>query len=613
MTIFLTLKQCLALLEKKDRFKLIRFGAVQLMTSLLDLAGILLLSGLTVFGSLALNKDSSTDSRSLTNRVFTSLNEHFSSQSTFLTFLLVASVLLFSTKSIISLLLFRRMYTFLSQASASYSARLARALFKQDLLFLQKRSSQETAAAVSYVVTYAIVDTLGAGIILISEYALLGLLGMSLLIVDPVITLFSLAYFAFVIYLLQVRLLSLAAEAGETKTKADIKGIETIQEVISLFRELTISDRRSHFISEFEAIRRRAAKASMDSQWVGLVPKYSLETALVIGGGLLGISQFLTKDPAAAIGTLTLFLAAGSRVLPSLLRIQSAVTTVKYAGASADITFKLVNETEIMEDLTKTEIDKSQITEQANPSKFIASIEVSSVTFTYPGQTNPALSDISISVRPGEILAVVGSSGAGKSTLTDIILGVISPDLGRIMVGGESPVDTVLEWPGKIAYVPQQTALTNKTIRENVAIGRSTNEIDDDRVWECLAFAQLSDFVKGLEDQLDSLIGEQGQRLSGGQRQRLGIARAIYTGPEILVLDEATSAMDSETEHAISEALARLAGRTTLIIIAHRLSTVRKANQVLYLKEGRALATGSFEELRKTVPDFDRQASLLGL
>jgi ABC-type multidrug transport system fused ATPase/permease subunit len=146
-----------------------------------------------------------------------------------------------------------------------------------------------------------------------------------------------------------------------------------------------------------------------------------------------------------------------------------------------------------------------------------------------------------------------------------------------------------------------------------VAIGRGVEEIDDDRVWECLAFAQLSDFVKGLESQLDSPIGEQGQRLSGGQRQRLGIARALYTRPEILVLDEATSAMDSETEHAISEALAKLAGRTTLIIIAHRLSTVRKADQVLYLKEGRALATSSFGELRKIVPDFDRQASLLGL
>lgn len=613
MNIYKTLRQCLALLEKKNQFKLIKFGLFQLTTSLLDLTGILLLSSLTVLGSLSLNKASANEPNSLTNRIFIPLSNHFSSQSTLLSVLLITAVLLFSAKSIISLLLFRRMYTFLSQTSASYSARLTTALFKQNLLFIQKRSSQETAAAVSYVVTYAIVDTLGAGIILISEYVMLGLLGLSLLVLDPIVTLFSLVYFASVIYLLQVRLLGLAAEAGETKTNADIKGIETIQEVISLFRELTISNRRDHFVSEFETIRRRAAKASVDSQWVGLVPKYSLETALVIGSGLLGLSQFLTKDPVTAIGTLTLFLAAGSRVLPSLLRIQSAITTIKYAGASADVTFKLVNEIEIIEEISKVECNQIQSEEYLKEGEFDASIEVSSVSFSYPGQIIPTLSNVSVTVHAGEMLAVVGSSGAGKSTLTDIILGVIPPDFGKVTINGNSPSNTVKMWPGMIAYVPQQIALTNRTIRENVAIGRSIEEIDDDRVWECLEFSQLGEFVKSLEGQLDSRIGEQGQRLSGGQRQRLGIARALYTRPAILVLDEATSALDSETEHAISDALAKLAGRTTLIVIAHRLSTVRKADHVLYLKEGSSFAASSFDELRKAVPDFDRQASLLGL
>ena len=202
MKVLATLRRCFALLNKGDRLKLVKFGAIQLTTSLLDLAGILVLSGLTIFGSLTLDKKVSTNTTSLIHRLFETLSRHFSSQSTLLTTLLVSAILLFTAKSIISLLLFRRMYTFLSQTSASYSARLAGILFKQNLLFVQKRSSQETAAAVSYVVTYAIVDTLGAGVILISEYALLGLLGISLLIVDPIITLFTLAYFAFVIYFL---------------------------------------------------------------------------------------------------------------------------------------------------------------------------------------------------------------------------------------------------------------------------------------------------------------------------------------------------------------------------------------------------------------------------
>lgn len=612
MNIYKTLRQCLALLDKKNQLKLIKFGLFQLTTSLLDLTGILLLSSLTVFGALSLNKSSMIDPNSFTNRIFILLSNHFSSQSTLLSVLLITAVLLFAAKSIISLLLFRRVYTFLSQTSAFYSARLTKALFKQNLLFIQKRSSQETAAAVSYVVTYAIVDTLGAGVILISEYVMLGLLGFSLLILNPIVTLFSLVYFASVIYLLQVRLLGLAAEAGETKTNADIKGIETIQEIVSIFRELTISDRRDHFISEFETIRRRAAKASVDSQWVGLVPKYSLETALVIGSGLLGLSLFLTTDLATAIGTLTLFLAAGSRVLPSLLRIQSAITTIKYAGASAEVTFKLVNEIEIVGEMSKVEGTQIQSAVHTKE-KFDASIEVSSVSFSYPGQINRTLSNVSVTVRAGEMLAVVGSSGAGKSTLTDIILGVIPPDFGKVIINGDSPTNTVKAWPGMIAYVPQQIALTNKTIRENVAIGRSVEEIDDNRVWECLEFSQLGEFVKSLEGQLDSRIGEQGQRLSGGQKQRLGIARALYTRPSVLILDEATSALDSETEHAISDALTKLAGRTTLIVIAHRLSTVRKADRVLYLTEGLSFEASSFDDLRKAVPDFDRQARLLGL
>lgn len=608
-----TLKQCLALLGHRDRVRYFRFAGVQLLTTFLDLAGILLLSGLTVFGSLALDPAKSANSQSFTNKIFKSLSEHFSSNSAFLTTLLLTAIFFFSVKSVLSLWLLRRMYTFLSHTAASFSSYLARVLFKQDLLFIQKRSSQETAAALSYAVNYAVVDTLGAGIILISEYSLLGLLALSLFIIDPLVTMAAFMYFALVIYFLQVRLLNLAAKSGEAKTNADIQGTETIQEALSLYRELTISDRREYFIAEFEGIRMNAAQASVDSQWVGLVPKYSLETALVIGSGLLGLSQFVTKDVAGAVGTLTLFLAAGSRVLPSLLRIQSAVTTVRYAGAAADVTFKLAAEADVISGQISSKVTVQQPVAEKSSEEFVGSIEIDSVSFTYPSQNVPALKDVSLKIVPGETLAVVGASGAGKSTLTDVILGVIPPNTGEIKISGLSPKEATHRWPGKIAYVPQLTALANKTIRENVALGRDIDEIDDVRVWASLRFAQLDELVEGLERQLSAHIGEQGHRLSGGQRQRLGIARALYTQPEILVLDEATSAMDSDTEYAIAQALTKLAGHTTLIIIAHRLSTVRKADQVIYLNKGRSEAIGTFDEVRKLVSDFDRQASLLGL
>ena len=244
---------------------------------------------------------------------------------------------------------------------------------------------------------------------------------------------------------------------------------------------------------------------------------------------------------------------------------------------------------------------------------FRPTIELSSVSFTYPNQSKPALCEISLVVQAGSSLAIVGPTGAGKSTLADVILGVIDPDLGQVSISGYTPRDVVTKWPGKIGYVPQAVALGNSTIRENIAIGRDRDEIDDEQVWASLAKAHLDGFVSQLPEGLDAPTGERGVRLSGGQRQRLGLARALYTDPKLLVLDEATSALDAETEYAISEVLNALSGRITLITIAHRLATVRKADGVIYLEEGRLIASGSFEDVRIQVPRFDKQAKLLGL
>ena len=206
-----------------------------------------------------------------------------------------------------------------------------------------------------------------------------------------------------------------------------------------------------------------------------------------------------------------------------------------------------------------------------------------------------------------------GSTGAGKSTLADVILGAVFPDLGEVFISGRAPMSTVREWPGAIAYVPQDVAILSGTVRENVALGISTEEIDDALVWEALQRAELADFLGETRSGIDTVVGENGVQLSGGQRQRLGIARALYSRPRLLVLDEATSALDAETERIITHTLESLAGEVTLIIIAHRLATVRNCDQVFYLREGELVSSGSFEQVRAAVPDFDKQAHLLGL
>jgi ABC-type multidrug transport system fused ATPase/permease subunit len=235
------------------------------------------------------------------------------------------------------------------------------------------------------------------------------------------------------------------------------------------------------------------------------------------------------------------------------------------------------------------------------------------VTFAYPGSLGIAVDDASLSIGQGEIVAIVGPSGAGKTTLVDILLGVISPDSGSVFISGLNPQLAVAQWPGAISYVPQDVVITNGTIRENVAMGYPKLLASDELVYRALETAQLKKLVQSLDLGLESYVGDRGAKLSGGQRQRLGIARALLTNPKLLVLDEATSALDGETENQISSAINELKGSVTVVLIAHRLSTVRSADRVIYMQNGKILAEGRFEEVRERVPNFDEQARLMGL
>jgi ABC-type multidrug transport system fused ATPase/permease subunit len=223
------------------------------------------------------------------------------------------------------------------------------------------------------------------------------------------------------------------------------------------------------------------------------------------------------------------------------------------------------------------------------------------------------LSDLSLNLIKGSATAIVGPSGAGKTTLVDILLGVLQPDDGEVTISGLKPLAAISKWPGAIAYVPQDVALSNGTFRENLTMGYPINLAPDELCWDALRVAQLESFVRDLPLGLDQPAGERGTNLSGGQRQRLGIARAMLTKPKLLVLDEATSALDGQTELDISNAINDLKGIVTVVMIAHRLSTVRNSDQVVYMDKGKIIAKGKFEEVRKAVPDFDNQAQLMGL
>jgi ABC-type multidrug transport system fused ATPase/permease subunit len=244
---------------------------------------------------------------------------------------------------------------------------------------------------------------------------------------------------------------------------------------------------------------------------------------------------------------------------------------------------------------------------------FQSEIKIENVALTYPNKPNPAISDITLTIPSGTSVAFVGPSGAGKTTIIDVLLGVLNPDKGNVLISGLPPLLAVAKWPGAVSYVPQDVVISAGTIRENVALGYPAEEATDELVMNALKVAHLDDLVANLPEGLDTQVGERGAKISGGQRQRLGIARAMFTHPHLLVLDEATSSLDGETEASISDAVHSLRGSTTVVMIAHRLSTVRNADIVVYLSKGKVLATGTFDEVRNAVPDFDRQAKLMGL
>jgi ABC-type multidrug transport system fused ATPase/permease subunit len=613
MNTWTSVKISLALLPKRDQRLLGLVIVVQFFIALLDLVGILLLGVVATLAAAAFS-GSSVASGPLGNLMswFPTNVEFVVSLSVFAGFVLIS-------KSILGLYLTRRIFRFLANRQALVSGNLAQRLLQRPLLEIQSRSSQQTSVALTEGVSALTLNTLGPAAVIAAELSLIIALLAGLLVVDPLVALFSVAFFGLLMLVLHSLLGPWATRLGQRQTSAEIGSIEVIQHSLRVYREITVLGRRGLFIKRFQNLRWDAAKVLADQFILSQVGKYVFEIGLVVGGGLLVLLVALTRDLAAGIGVITVFLAASARLFPSLLRMQSSLSNIRLATGTGAVTLELVSDLERAEAndhfqlVASPEVGKLDDSARESYMGFNPVVSLSSLSLAYPGSQNLALNSVSFEVKANHMVALVGSSGAGKSTLADVILGVLIPDTGSVLISGVDPHKCIERWPGALAYVPQDVAVLSGTVRENVALGIPKELINDSLVWEALERAQFSTFLKESRDGIDTVVGENGVQLSGGQRQRLGIARALYSRPKLLVLDEATSALDAETERIITETLDSLAGDVTLIVVAHRLATVRHCDQVIHLSNGRITGHGTFEEVRGQVPEFNRQAELLGL
>ncbi|MEX0728644.1 MAG: ABC transporter ATP-binding protein [Planctomycetaceae bacterium] len=580
-------------------------------TSLLDFLGVVLVGSA---GALALALVAGQSAPSFVTALASALGLGGLDSGALVATFAAAAALFLLIKSIVSPLILARVFRFLARREAVVSARLTRELLACPLSFVQRRSTQEAARALIRGPRNAIAIVLGQMVVGLAELALLVVLAVPLLLINPPVALGAIAFFAVLAWGVQWALGTRADRLGSRVSQVDdLLSLRTVQEALGAYREITVADRRSFYVDRLRGLQNRSAEAAMGTRLVAMLPKYISEAALVFGAFALAAVLFTTQPIPVAAGTFTVFLAAATRMLPAFLRVQGAALSIRSAAGPAGPTYSLAADLGYPRNQPEGEPQKTPGLSNGVYPDFVPSIALRDVSYAYAAADESALRHVTFTVSAGQTVALVGRSGAGKSTLADVILGVLQPDSGDVFIGSIDPVNAVTRWPGAVAYVPQTVMMVEASIRANVALGLPADFVDDESVWEALSRAQLADFVRTKPEGLDTLIGERGLHLSGGQRQRLGIARAFFSRPRLLILDEATSALDAETERAITVILNDLDEGVTVLIIAHRLSTVRHADLVVYLEDGSVVSAGTFTEVCSQVPALRRQAGLMGL
>ena len=598
------LRKALAFMTPNERLKYLALVGLRALIGFFDLAGILAIG--FVATSIALFVIDEGDSARDIQVGSLSVTALTAQTLPFATFMIL---MLFMLKAVFSIFMTRQVAFFLAKVEARGARVVAENAFGDGLEEARQQSREEIHHAVqegSPALFNSALNSLGN---IIAEGILFVLVIAGLIAVDPLFAIGMIAFFSLLAFAIQLFIGSRVQKLSAKIVQGSIDGNQAIGDLSTVIREATVQAKKHFYFQKIYNARTRIASNLASQLTLAAVPRYIVETALLTAVALFILFQSLSGDIVKAAGTVGIFLAGGLRLTASLLPLQGAFMAIKLAVPSAEkaITFLEKKEAYLTSFRPSQSIDSG--TETRQPPEIV----LENVSFQYPNSSANALENISLTIRPGQQAAFIGESGAGKSTIADLILGLLAPSSGEVAISGRAPSQIILEEPGKLGYVPQRPGLVSGTISDNIALGVSVENLDLNRLESAIEASHLKHVLSALPDGADSLIGKRMDSLSGGQLQRIGLARALYTKPSLLVMDEATSSLDAQSEDEINKALERMRGSVTVVLIAHRLNTVQRSDIVFYVEAGRVAASGKFSDLLRSNKKVQNLARLMSI
>ena len=538
------------------------------------------------------------------------LQTFFSERDDLLVALLLLVGILFFAKTALGVVFSRITALYLAKLESIFASAAAASIFRGNLDSLALHSRAEIEWAILRSTNIAFSSVLGQAVSFVAELASVVFIFSALVVADTALGLIVSIYFVVILMIFHYFSRKVAAASGSDFAAGSVSVNQALTDIVSAFREISVAGKIKVYLQRLFVARQAVAISQATMTYLGSIPRYVAELGLILGAVSLALIQ-LVRDPSPeGLSILGIFLVGSVRMISALLPLQRAFLSVKFETPGALAAQELIRDLRSRESRVGSELAREELATNLNRA---VDVTVDGLAYRYPDETSEkkALKDISLRIEAGSTVAFVGPSGAGKSTLADLVLGLRTPEAGTVECNGVSPRSLSSVRRGILGYVPQRPGIVSGSIAGNVAIGVDHDEIDAGKVWRALEATGLAETVKRLPGQMESNLGTHSDALSGGQLQRLGLARALYTDPMLLVLDESTSALDAETEADITAELSRFRGRVTTIVIAHRLSTIQRVDRIFVFDEGQLVAEGTFPELRKSNELIKRYVKLM--